>query len=83
MWISDALVPVTDTCLVPAVVNVQDSIALPEPVTLVGETLQEVLFVARLTTPAKPLRAATVMVEDPDAPTLMFRLVGAAEIAKS
>jgi len=49
------LVPVTETCLVPAVANVQDSVELPDPVTLVGDTLHDaVVLVARLTIPAKP-----------------------------
>ena len=43
--------------------NVQDSVELPEPVTPVGETVHEVLFVVRLTTPANPFRPATVMVD--------------------
>ena len=54
----------TDTCLAPVVANVHESVELPEPVTLVGERLQEVLLVARLTTPANPFRPVTVMVED-------------------
>jgi len=62
---------------------VQDSVALPEPVTLVGATEQEVLFVARLTTPANPFRATIVMLEVPAAPTLTLTLVGLAAIVKS
>ena len=54
----------TDTCLIPVVVNVHESVELPEPVTLVGERLHEVLLVARPTTPAKPFRPVTVIVED-------------------
>ena len=54
--------PVTPTWTVPPV-NVQDSVELPEPVTLVGETVHEVLFVVRLTTPANPFRPVTVMVD--------------------
>ncbi len=61
----------------------QDSVALPEPVTLVGATEQEVLFVVRLTTPANPFRAAIVMLEVPAAPTLTLTLVGLAAIVKS
>ena len=41
----------------------QDRFELPEPVTVVGETLHEVLLVTRLTTPAKPFRPVTVTVE--------------------
>jgi hypothetical protein len=44
-------------------VNVQDSVELPDPVTLVGDKLQDVLFVVRLTTPAKPFRAVMVMLD--------------------
>jgi hypothetical protein len=76
-------VPVTDTCLVPVVENVHDSVALPEPVTLVGETVQEVLLVARPTTPANPFRPVTVIVEVPAAFTFTFTLVGLAVMVKS
>ena len=75
--------PVTDTCLVPVVVNVHDRVELPDPVTLVGETLHDVLLVARLTTPAKPLTADTVMLDVPAAFTLTVTLVGLAAIVKS
>jgi hypothetical protein len=44
-------------------VNVQDSVELPDPITLVGESVHEVLFVVRLTTPVKPFRAVTVMLD--------------------
>ena len=75
--------PVTDTCLVPAVVNVHDSVALPEPVTLVGVTVHDaVALVARLTTPVKPFWAVTVIVEVPAALALTVTLVGLAVIAK-
>ena len=43
--------------------NVQDSVELPDPVTLVGETVHEVLLVVRLTTPVKPFWAVMVMVD--------------------
>ena len=75
--------PVTETCLLPVVLNVQDSVALPEPVTLVGDTVQEVLLVARLTTPAKPFKAVTVIVDVPAALTFTLTLVGLAVIVKS
>jgi hypothetical protein len=54
---------VTDTGNVDEIVKVHDRVDVPEPVTLVGETVQEVLLVARLTMPAKPLRPVIVMVE--------------------
>ena len=75
--------PVTDTCLLPVVVNVHDRVELPDPVTLVGETLHDVLLVARLTTPAKPLTADIVMLDVPAAFTLTVTLVGLAAIVKS
>jgi len=65
-------------------VKVHDRVALPEPVTLVGETLHEaVVFVARLTTPAKPFWPVTVMLEVPAALTFTLTLVGLAVIVKS
>jgi len=80
----EPLVPVTATCLVPAVVNVQESVELPEPVTLVGETLHDaVVLVTRLTTPAKPLIAVMVIVEVPAEPALTVTLVVDAVIVKS
>ena len=52
--------------------------------TLVGDTLQDaVVLVARLTTPAKPFWAVTVIVEVPAAPALTVTLVGLAVIVKS
>lgn len=75
--------PVTDTCLVPFVVKVHDRVALPEPVTLVGERVHDVLFVARLTTPAKPFRPVTVIVEAPAEFTLIVTLDGLAVTVKS
>jgi hypothetical protein len=62
---------------------VQDRVALPDPVRLVGETLHEVLFVIRFTVPAKPLIGATVMVEVPADPMFRVTAVGLAVIAKS
>jgi len=72
-----------DTCLLPVVVNVHDRVELPDPVTLVGETLHDVLLVARPTTPAKPLTADIVMLDVPAAFTLTVTLVGLAAIVKS
>jgi hypothetical protein len=62
---------------------VHDRVELPEPVTLVGDTVHDVLLVVRLTTPAKPLIADIVIVEVPAAPALTVTLVGAAVIVKS
>ena len=60
-----------------------DSVELPEPVTLVGEILHDVLFVDRLTRPVKPLRAVTVRVEAAEVPALTVMLAGLAAMLKS
>ena len=64
------LVPVTARVKVPAVPDEQETVAVPEPVTLVGVIAPQVSPVegvsVRLTTPANPLRAVTVMVEVAD-----------------
>jgi hypothetical protein len=66
------LVPVTVSANDPAVVELQDTVAVPDPVTLVGLIAPQVRPAAgvsvRLTTPLKPLRAVTVMVEVADDP---------------
>jgi len=62
---------------------VHDNVALPDPVTLVGDTVHEVLLVVRLTTPAKPFNAVTVIEEVPAEPALIVTLVGLAAIVKS
>ena len=70
--------------MVPVVLKVHESVELPDPVTLVGDTLHDaVVLVARLTTPAKPLRPVTVIVEVPEALMLTLTLVGLAAIVKS
>ena len=64
--------------------KVHDNVELPEPVTLVGETLHEaVVLVARLTTPVNPFRAVIVIVDVPAALTFTLTLVGLAVIVKS
>jgi len=80
---SEPLVPVTPTWTVETAAIVQDKVALPEPVTLVGVTEHEVLLVVRATTPPKPLRPVTVIAEVPAALTLTFTLVGLAVTVKS
>ena len=75
--------PVTPTCTVEAAANVQDRVALPEPVTLVGETVHEVLLVVKMTTPANPLIPVTVIAEVPAALALTVTEVGLAVIVKS
>ena len=70
--------------MLPVVLNVHDRVELPEPVTLVGETVHDaVVLVTRLTTPAKPFRPVTVIVEVPAALTFTLTLVGLAAIVKS
>ena len=60
-----------------------DRVALPEPVTLVGATEQDVLLVVRLTTPANPCRPVTAIVEVATVPALTVTEVGLAAIVKS
>jgi hypothetical protein len=48
------LIPVTITWIVEVDEKAHDSVALPEPVTLEGATVQDVLLVVRLTAPEKP-----------------------------
>jgi len=64
-------------------VNVQDSVELPDPVTLFGATEHEVLLVERPTTPAKPLSPVTVTLEVPKALAFVVTLGGLAAIVKS
>ena len=55
--------PVTPTLNVPIDENVQDSVAVPEPVRLFGLRVQEVLLVDRLTAAWNPLSGVTVMLD--------------------
>jgi hypothetical protein len=68
------LVPVTVRVNVPAVVELHKTVAVPEPVTLVGVIAPQVRpaggVSVRLTTPAKPFRAVIVIVEVADWPAL-------------
>ena len=61
----------------------QESVEIPDPVRLVGESVQDVLFVVRITTPAKLLTAATVTVEVPAAPASTVSDVEVATMVKS
>jgi len=70
VWLNEPLVPVTVTVGIWADANVHVSVADPEPVTLVGETLQAVLSAERLTIPLNPLTAAITIVEVPAEPAL-------------
>jgi len=76
-------VPVTPTWTVDDAANVHDSVALPDPVTLVGATEQDVLLVVRETTPAKPLSPVIVIDDVPALPALTVTDVGLAAIVKS
>jgi hypothetical protein len=81
------LVPVTVTVNDPAD-PLQESVEVPEPVTLVGVRLQDkpvagLILEVKLTTPANPSSAATVIVEVPDAPARIVALVRLAAIVKS
>lgn len=82
-WDREPLVPVTVTWTVEAVLKLQDNVALPGPITLAGETAHDVLFVLRLTPPAKPLLAPTEMVEMPEVPTSRVTDVGLPTRVKS
>ena len=68
---------------VPVDVKVQESVELPEPVMLVGESVHDVLLVVRLATPANPLTAETVIVDVPAALTFTLTLAGLALRVKS
>jgi len=72
---------------VPLTVAVHESVLVPEPVTLVGVRVQLIPVAGteadvRLTTPAKPLTAVTVIVDVPAWFTLTATLVGLATIVK-
>jgi len=69
--------------ITPSEAKLHHSVELPEPVTLVGEILHDVLFVDRLTRPVKPLRAVTARVEAAGVPALTVMLAGLAAMLKS
>jgi len=60
---SVSLVPFTTTLNDPTLVNVQDSMEVPEPVMMVGVKVQAVLSLVRVTIPWKKARLVMVMVE--------------------
>jgi len=82
-WERLPLVPVTVTWIIDGDEKVQESVELPEPATLLGVGLHEVLSVLRLTTPEKPFRAVTVTLDVPAEPAFTLTFVGLAAIAKS
>jgi hypothetical protein len=71
---------------VPAIVELHETVAVPELVTLAGVIAPQVRLAGtvsvRLTTPVKPLIAATVIVDDTDVPTVA-EAGDVAEIVKS
>jgi len=69
--------------MVDAAANVQDSVELPDVVTLVGVRVHAVLLLARLTVPVNPLSGVIVIVEVPADPAFTVTLVGLAVIVKS
>jgi hypothetical protein len=79
---------VTVTVKDPLAEGVQDSVEVPEPVTLAGVSVHDrpvagETAAVRLTTPANPLTAVTVIVEVPAMPTVVETEVGLAAIMKS
>jgi hypothetical protein len=67
-------VPVTVNVRLPAIVALQETVAVPDPVILVGvigpQFSPEGIVSVRLTIPPKPLSAVTVMVDGTETPTL-------------
>ncbi len=66
----------------------QDRVEVPDPVTLVGVSVQVrpavgLMPEVRLTMPLKPLRGVMVMVDAPATPAATLTLVGLAVIVKS
>lgn len=76
------LVPVIDSVKVPAAGELQETVALPEPVTLEGVIAPHVRPVGAVsvsvTVPLNPFEAVTVIVEEAEAPAL----TAAGEVAK-
>jgi hypothetical protein len=70
VWTSGLLVPVMVRVYVPATVELHDTVAVPEPVTLVGVIAPHVRpdgpVSVRLTVPVNPFSAVTVIVEVAD-----------------
>jgi hypothetical protein len=63
--------------------KVQDSVAVPDPVTLFGVTEHTALLADRLTAPPNPLIDETVMIEDPATPVFTLTVAGLAVTVKS
>ncbi|SRR5712692_4779652 len=73
-WVKDPLVPVTVRVLIPAAAALQETVAVPEPVTVLGviapQTRPAGTVSVTVTTPEKPLMAVIVIVELADWPTM-------------
>ena len=73
-WDRVPLVPVTVSVYVAAIVELHETVAVPEPVTLVGVIAPQVRLAGtvsvRLTTPANPFTAVIVIVEVAETPAL-------------
>jgi hypothetical protein len=74
VWVSVPLVPVIVSEYVPSVVELQETVAVPEVVMLVGlmapHVRPERMVSVRLTVPVNPLTAAIVIVEVAEVPTV-------------
>src|SRR6266508_1955134 len=74
VWTREPLVPVTVKVNVAAVVELQDTVAVPEPVTVPGVIAPQVrpagTVSVRVTTPEKLFTAVTVIVDTADWPAL-------------
>lgn len=68
-WDRDALWEERITCVVCTVEKLHDRLALPEPVTLAGEMVQDVLLLDKPTSPENPFIAPIAMLEIAIAPT--------------
>ena len=75
--------PVIVTWMVETEAKLHESVEIPEPETFVGVTEQEVLLVARLTTPTKLFNPVTVIVEVPEEPARTVTVAGLAATVKS
>jgi hypothetical protein len=73
-WVIDPLVPVNASVNEAAVVELQDTVAVPEPTMLLGVIMPQVrpagTVSVKLTVPVKPFRAVTVIVDIADEPAL-------------
>ncbi len=75
--------PVVVTWIVEAYAKEHDRLELPEPDSVAGNAVHEVLLVVRLTVPAKPLSPDTLMVEVTVDPALPVTSVGLTAMVKS